>query len=86
MALPRHSTRPRYWHAEEDDVLLATSHWTGYYVITTFPFTKQWEKMGAISTYPKREQKHILNLYKVRAVLYRCAVLLYPAMPCRVDA
>jgi len=59
-------TPRRYYAAEEDDVLLATSHWTGYYVITTFPFTKQWVKMGSIGTYPKHEQQHIVNLYKVR--------------------
>ncbi|GMH46300.1 hypothetical protein TrRE_jg741, partial [Triparma retinervis] len=63
-----------YYEAEEDDVLLAAWHLTGWYIGTMFPDSDAWIASGQqTASYSEPEQDKMYNFYlrSIQKVLYR---------------
>ena len=63
-----------YYEAEEDDVLLAAWHLTGWYICTMFPDSEAWISSGQqTASYSKGEQdkSYMFYLRSIQKVLYR---------------
>ncbi|CAB9503630.1 expressed unknown protein [Seminavis robusta] len=65
---------PMHWHeAEEDDVLLASTHLVGWYLAAAFPHPEVWVQSGHVHRLPQSAQQRSFVLYEraLQKILYR---------------
>jgi len=62
-----------FYDAEEDDVLLAAWHFSGWYIGTMFPDARAWKVSGEIEKYPASDKYKVFKFYErsLQKVLYR---------------